>query len=69
MDKVLTTSNGAPIGDMEHSLTAGGLGAPVLLQDFVNLDAMAHFDRENIPERRVHARVRWKDDADGNWGS
>jgi len=51
----LTTSNGAPIGDDNHSLTAGTRG-PTLLQDFTFIDKMAHFDREVIPERRVHAR-------------
>ena len=35
------------------TLTAGGKG-PVLLQDYVFLDEMAHFDRERIPERVVH---------------
>ena len=34
-------------------LTAGSKG-PVLLQDYVFLDEMAHFDRERIPERVVY---------------
>ena len=36
-------------------LTAGSK-EPVLLQDYVFLDEMAHFDRERIPERVVHAK-------------
>lgn len=58
MEPALTTSNGAPIGDVSHSLVAGSVGGPTLLQDFVLIDRLAHFDREVIPERRVHARVR-----------
>ena len=51
----LTTSGGAPVGDKLNSQTAGPRG-PLLLQDFVFLDEMAHFDRERIPERVVHAK-------------
>ncbi|XP_077530400.1 catalase-like [Haemaphysalis longicornis] len=51
----LTTSWGAPVGDKSNVLTAGPRG-PVLLQDFVFLDEMAHFDRERIPERVAHAK-------------
>ena len=51
----MTTSAGAPIGDKLNSQTAGPRG-PLLLQDFVFLDEMAHFDRERIPERVVHAK-------------
>jgi catalase len=53
----LTTSNGAPVpeGGLTTSATAGERG-PVLLQDFVLLDHMAHFSRERIPERVVHAK-------------
>ncbi|KAL3206741.1 hypothetical protein MRX96_039949 [Rhipicephalus microplus] len=51
----LTTSWGAPVGDKTNVLTAGPRG-PVLLQDVVFLDEMAHFDRERIPERVVHAK-------------
>ena len=52
---VLTTSHGAPIGDKLNIQTVGPRG-PALLQDFVFLDEMAHFDRERIPERVVHAK-------------
>lgn len=51
----LTTSNGAPIGDKLASLTIGERG-PILIQDFVFSDEMAHFGRERIPERVVHAK-------------
>jgi len=52
---VLTTSNGAPVGNNLNSLTAGNPG-PILLQDFHLIDKLAHFDRERIPERVVHAK-------------
>ena len=52
---VLTTSGGVPVDDKLNSLTAGPRG-PLLLQDITFLDEMAHFDRERIPERVVHAK-------------
>ncbi|WP_411023556.1 catalase, partial [Salmonella sp. s51228] len=51
----LTTGHGAPIDTKVASLTAGPKG-PLLLQDITFLDEMAHFDRERIPERVVHAK-------------
>ena len=51
----MTTSHGHPIDDKTCTLTVGERG-PVLLQDFTFLDEMAHFDRERIPERVVHAK-------------
>ncbi|WP_217587389.1 catalase [Lentibacillus saliphilus] len=51
----LTTAAGAPVPDYENSLTAGPRG-PMLLQDVWFLEKMAHFDREVIPERRMHAK-------------
>ncbi|MDF2911207.1 MAG: katA [Sporolactobacillus laevolacticus] len=51
----LTTSWGAPIGDNQNSMTAGSSG-PTLIQDFALLDKLAHFDRERVPERVVHAK-------------
>jgi catalase len=51
----LTTSTGAPVDDNQNSLTAGPDG-PILLQDFHLIDKLAHFDRERIPERVVHAK-------------
>ncbi|UHA72770.1 catalase [Paenibacillus sp. 481] len=52
---VLTTNQGAPVGDNQHSRTAGQNG-PTLLEDYHLLEKLAHFDRERIPERVVHAR-------------
>lgn len=54
-DRTLTTNLGAPVPDNEHSLTAGERG-PVLLQDYLLIEKLAHFDRERIPERVVHAK-------------
>jgi len=51
----LTTGHGAPIADKLNSMTAGPRG-PILIQDHVLLEEMAHFDRERIPERVVHAK-------------
>ena len=53
--KNLTTSVGAPVPDNENVLTAGPRG-PMLLQDVWFLEKLAHFDREVIPERRMHAK-------------
>ena len=53
--KVITTSSGNPVDDNQHSMTAGPRG-PILAQDFVLLDKLAHFARERIPERVVHAK-------------
>ena len=51
----LTTAFGIPVGDDQNSLTAGKRG-PVLMQDIHLLEKLAHFDRERIPERVVHAK-------------
>uniref|UniRef100_A0A8C9W9D0 Catalase n=1 Tax=Scleropages formosus TaxID=113540 RepID=A0A8C9W9D0_SCLFO len=51
----LTTGAGIPVGDKLNELTAGSRG-PLLVQDVVFTDEMAHFDRERIPERVVHAK-------------
>jgi len=53
--ETLTTGNGAPIADKINSMTAGPRG-PLVMQDHVLLDELAHFDRERIPERVVHAK-------------
>ena len=53
--KTLTTAAGIPVGDNQNSLTAGERG-PVLLQDFHLIEKLAHFNRERIPERVVHAK-------------
>ncbi|HWZ50850.1 MAG TPA: catalase [Granulicella sp.] len=53
--KKLTTAFGAPVSDNQNIKTAGKRG-PALLQDAWFLEKMAHFDREVIPERRMHAK-------------
>lgn len=53
--KRLTTAAGAPVADNQNSMTAGPRG-PMLLQDVWFLEKLAHFDREVIPERRMHAK-------------
>lgn len=53
--KKLTTAAGAPVADNKNVLTAGARG-PQLLQDVWFLEKLAHFDREVIPERRMHAK-------------
>jgi len=53
--KTLTTAFGIPVADDQNSLTAGHRG-PVLMQDVHLLEKLAHFDRERIPERVVHAK-------------
>ncbi|CAO3459394.1 Catalase KatE (EC 1.11.1.6) [Azospirillum argentinense] len=51
----LTTAAGIPVADNQNSLTAGPRG-PVLMQDFHLIEKLAHFNRERIPERVVHAK-------------
>ena len=51
----LTTAAGAPVVDNQNTQTAGPRG-PSLLQDVWLLEKLAHFDREVIPERRMHAK-------------
>ena len=53
--KKLTTAAGAPVVDNQNTQTAGPRG-PVLLQDVWHLEKLAHFAREVIPERRMHAK-------------
>ncbi|AJB28336.1 catalase [Bordetella pertussis] len=54
-NKTLTTAAGAPVADNNNTMTAGPRG-PALLQDVWFLEKLAHFDRERIPERVVHAK-------------
>ncbi|MES2730127.1 MAG: catalase [Bacteroidota bacterium] len=51
----LTTASGRPYAENENSMTVGPRG-PILLQDFILHEKMAHFNRERIPERVVHAK-------------
>lgn len=53
--KKLTSASGAPVADNHNVATAGRRG-PMLLQDVWFLEKLAHFDREVIPERRMHAK-------------
>mmetsp|Transcript_3601 Transcript_3601/g.14161 ORF Transcript_3601/g.14161 Transcript_3601/m.14161 type:complete len:156 (+) Transcript_3601:78-545(+) len=50
-----TVSSGAPADSLSASRTAGARG-PIVLEDFNLVDSLAHFDRERIPERVVHAK-------------
>lgn len=53
--KRLTTAFGAPVPNDDDSKTAGKRG-PLLMEDYWFLEKMSHFDREVIPERRMHAK-------------
>ncbi|AOK06239.1 catalase [Burkholderia sp. AU28942] len=48
-------ANGAPVSNNVNIQTAGARG-PALLQDVWLIEKLAHFDREVIPERRMHAK-------------
>ncbi len=54
-NKVMTTDAGRPVGDNQNSLTVGPRG-PIVFEDFLLFEKMAHFNRERIPERVVHAK-------------
>lgn len=54
-NQVLTTNQGVPIADNQHSLKIG-LRGPTALEDFILREKLTHFDHERIPERVVHAR-------------
>lgn len=54
-NQVLTTNQGVPIANNQHSLKLG-LRGPTLLEDFILREKITHFDHERIPERVVHAR-------------
>ena len=54
-EKIITHENGAPVENNTNSLTAGQRG-PILLEDTWLIEKLAHFDREVIPERRMHAK-------------
>ncbi|MDD4749319.1 MAG: catalase [Methanosarcinaceae archaeon] len=53
--KTLTTASGRPVEDNQTSMSAGPRG-PLLAQDLHLFEKMAHFNRERIPERVVHAK-------------
>ena len=54
-EKRFTNATGAPVADNTNIMTAGPRG-PALLQDIWLIEKLAHFDREVIPERRMHAK-------------
>src|SRR6187455_1907018 len=51
----LTTANGAPVAEDQASITAGPRG-PLTFDNWRLFEKLAHFNRERIPERVVHAR-------------
>jgi catalase len=51
----LTTTSGMPVADNQNTITAGPRG-PVLLEDFLLFEKLAHQNRERIPERGQHAK-------------
>src|SRR5499426_1385934 len=51
----LTTASGRPYVENDDTMTVGPHG-PILLQDYILHEKMAHFNRERIPERVVHAK-------------
>ena len=53
--KRITTTSGRPVEDNQNSMSAGEHG-PLLLQDVYLQEKLAHFDREEVPERIVHAK-------------
>ena len=54
-NRTLTTASGRPYVENENSMSEGARG-PLLLQDYILHEKMAHFNRERIPERVVHAK-------------
>src|SRR5581483_11438075 len=54
-NRELTSMAGRPIGDDQRSLSAGPRG-PIVFEDHLLFEKMAHFNRERIPERVVHAK-------------
>ncbi|BCM25819.1 catalase [Methyloradius palustris] len=51
----LTTSVGAPVPDDNNSISVGARG-PLTYDNHYLFEKLAHFNRERIPERVVHAR-------------
>ncbi len=54
-DRILTNRQGHPVSDNQNQRTIGDRG-PATLENYQFLEKMAHFDRERVPERVVHAR-------------
>jgi catalase len=51
----LTTASGIPYTEHENSKTVGPRG-PILLEDYILHEKLAHFNRERVAERVVHAK-------------
>lgn len=54
-NRKLTFTTGAPVSNHQDVLSAGPRG-PIVMQDIWFLEKMAHFNKELIPERRMHAK-------------
>jgi catalase len=54
--RYLTTGTGIPVRSNDNSLTAGYPGT-TSLEDFYLVEKLAHFNRERVPERIVHAKA------------
>ncbi len=54
-DSGSTMLNGAPAASDRQSITLGPDG-PLLLHDHHLVNSLAHFNRENIPDRKPHAK-------------
>ncbi len=52
---LLTTATGSPVPDDDTSISAGPRG-PLTWDNHYTFEKLAHFNRERIPERVVHAR-------------
>ncbi len=53
--KTMTSTSGIPVPSNDTALTAGPRG-PLLVQDWQLFEKHAHFNRERVPERVVHAK-------------
>src|SRR6201986_4557385 len=53
--KRMTTDDGRPVGDNHNSMTVGNRG-PIVFEDYLLFEKMAHFNRERVPELVVHAK-------------
>ncbi|MEH6649212.1 MAG: catalase [Motiliproteus sp.] len=54
-NKTLTTATGSPVADDNNSISVGARG-PLTFDNHYTFEKLAHFNRERIPERVVHAR-------------
>nr|WP_040225110.1 catalase [Bhargavaea cecembensis] len=53
--ETLTTRQGHPVTDNQNIKTLGDRG-PAMMENYHFIEKMSHFDREEVPERVVHAR-------------